>query len=55
MSNITIGMQEWDICEFWDNLWEFIVYKDNNIRYIEYTKSSPRGYRNPQNGIDIST
>ena len=28
--------------------------KGYNIRYTEYTRSSPRGSRNPQNEINIS-
>ena len=38
-----------------DNCWDSIVDKGYNIRYTEYTRSSPQGYRNPQNGIYIST
>ena len=37
-----------------DNCWDSIVDKGYNIRYTEYTRSSPRGSRNPQNGIYIS-
>ena len=32
-----------------------LLIKANNIRYTEYARGSPRAYRNPQNGISIST
>ena len=47
-----ISLRNWWILR---NCWDLIVDKGNNIRYIEYTRSSPRGYRNFQRGIDFST
>ena len=38
-----------------DNCWDSIVDKGCDIRCTEYTRSSPRGSRNPHNGIYIST
>jgi hypothetical protein len=31
-----------------DNCWDSIVDKGYKIRYTEYTRNSPRGYRNPK-------
>ena len=34
---------------------DFIAVKGYNIMYTDYNRNFPRGYRNPQNGIYIST